>query len=155
MGEFLEQPGDTFQDFHELLSGEVVEMPSPTLDHVLLQARLETLLRTLSPAGDQAFREFYFTLPTEAQRVDVATVSTGRLNEQGSKVFFGSPELVVEVLSPSNLHMDVDHLREECFKAGCLEFWVIDRELQTITVHRRSPDCPSVRSWLGSSGGSI
>jgi len=76
-------------------------------------------------------------LATEARRADVALVSKDRLEREENKVFFGSPELVIEILSSSNLAMDLDHLREVCFQDECLEFWVISLEFQTVTVFRR------------------
>jgi Uma2 family endonuclease len=136
--EFLAQPGDSFHDFHELHNGEVVEVPSPTVEHMDAQARIEALLeKRCSVAGFIARREFYMTLAAEGRRVDVALVRSERLRAERKKVFFGSPELVIEILSPSNLAMDLDHLREVCFQDHCLEFWVINLELQVVTVHRR------------------
>ena len=70
-------------------------------------------------------------MATEARRADVALVSKDRLEREENKVFFGSPELVIEILSSSNLAMDLDHLREVCFQDECLEFWVISLEFQT------------------------
>lgn len=137
--EFLAQPGPTYHDFHELHDGEVIEVPSPTVEHMEAQYGIEALLQArCSVAGFVARREFYLTLATEARRVDVALVKRERLDAQRKKVFFGSPELVVEILSPSNLQMDLDHLRETCFQNECLEFWIINLELQTVTVHRRA-----------------
>lgn len=136
--EFLAQPGDTYHDFHELHNGEIVEVSAPTVEHSDTQVRLEQLLNErCSTAGYTARREFYMTLPAEAGRVDVAMVSNERLQAQRTKVFFGAPELVIEVLSPSNLHMDIDHLREACLKDQCRECWVINREFQTVTAYRR------------------
>lgn len=132
---FLAQPGDAFHDFHELHNGEIVEMPPPTVEHFETQARLVAALDARSGGEYIAAREFYYTLPTEARRADVVMVSKDRLEAQRRKVFFGSPELVVEILSPANSHMDVDHLREACFEHHCVEFWVVNMELQTVTVH--------------------
>lgn len=136
--EFLAQPGAAYHDFYELHNGQVIEVPPPTNEHVDVQKRLETLLEQRCAAhGYGAFREFYMTLPTESRRVDVALVKLSRRAEQRHTVFFGSPELVVEVLSPSNTALDMDHLREVCFKHECLEFWVVNIELRTVTVYAR------------------
>ena len=136
--EFLAQPGDAFHDFHELHNGEVVEVSSPTVEHMDAQVRIEKLLSDqCSTAGYTARREFYMTLHNEARRVDVALILSERLRSHRKKVFFGSPELVVEILSPSNLQMDLDRLREACFNEACREFWVVNLELRIVTVHRR------------------
>lgn len=136
--EFLAQPGDTYHDFHELHNGEVVEVPLPAVEHTDAQDRIHALLQErCSGAGFLARIEFPMTLAAEGRRVDVALVRSERLRAQRKKVFFGSPELVIEILSPSNLAMDLDHLREVCFQDECLEFWVINLEFQTVTVYRR------------------
>ena len=99
-----------------------------------------------------AAREFYYTLPGESRRADVAVVLKRRLEKYGEAVFSGAPELVVEILSPSNRHMDVDPLRVACFRERCLSFWVVNLEVETVTVyrgdavrvHRRSGDSISL-----------
>ena len=77
------------------------------------------------------------TLPTKSRRVDVALAKEARRAAQRGKVFFGSPELVIEVMSPSNTVLDIDRLRSACFKDECIEFWVVNMELRTVTVYTR------------------
>jgi Uma2 family endonuclease len=137
--EFLAQPGETFHDFHELHDGEIVEAPPPTNEHVDVQKRLEALLHErCGRTSYGAYREFYMTLPTESRRVDVSLVREARRAAQRGKVFFGSPELVIEVLSPSNTVLDIDRLRSACFKDECIEFWVVNMELRIVTVYTRN-----------------
>ena len=135
--EFLAQPGETFHDFHELHDGEVVEVPPPTLQHMQVQELLRAILHErCSSAGYWARAEFYLTLPTESRRVDVALIKAERLAKQPrNRVFAGAPELVVEVLSPSNMALDLDRLRNACFKDECIEFWIVNMELRTVTVY--------------------
>ncbi|MGH9629521.1 MAG: Uma2 family endonuclease [Bryobacteraceae bacterium] len=134
--EFLANPDTHYYDFHELHNGEVVEVSPPTVEHMLLQSRIEQLLESVLGLEYTARSEFYLTLPTESRRVDVAAVRTNRLTAQKKKVFAGAPELVVEILSPSNTQLDVDHLRFLCLREGTLQFWVINMDLETVTVFR-------------------
>ncbi len=136
--EFLDQPGDTFHDFHELHNGEVVEVPAPTLEHYQTQKRVVQLLSARCADRYTADREFYFTLPSEARRADAVMVFKQRIEDQGKRTFFGSPDLVIEILSPSNSHLDVDHLRNACFNDQCVEFWVINLEIRMVTVYGRN-----------------
>jgi Uma2 family endonuclease len=137
--EFLAQPGETFNDFHELHDGEIVEVPPPTNEHVDVQKRLEVLLQErCGRSGYGAYREFYMTLSTDGRRVDVALVKETRRAAQHGTVFFGSPELIIEVLSPSNTVLDIDRLRSACFKDECIEFWVVNMELRIVTVYTRN-----------------
>ena len=134
--EFLSNSDIHYYDFHELHHGEVVLVSPPSEAHVDLQERLERLLRSALGADYLTRREFYITLPTEGRRVDVASVAKDRWTGQQTKVFFGAPELVVEVLSPSNTHLDVDHLRATCLRQGTRQFWVVNMVLETVLVFK-------------------
>ncbi len=136
--EFLAQPCETFHDFHELHNREVGEVPGPTVEHLEIQDRVVTLLQQRFSADRHYIRqELYITLDTESRRVDVGMLRRERLAPQRKNVFFGSPELVVEILSPSTLMMDLDHLREMCSNDHCIEFWFVNPEYQTVTAYRR------------------
>jgi len=71
------------------------------------------------------------------RRPDLAFVATERIPGPEAEVFEGGPDLVVEVLSPSD-SSDVPRrkLLEDYFPAGTREGWVVDPGLQTITVLR-------------------
>jgi Uma2 family endonuclease len=49
----------------------------------------------------------------------------------------GRPDLVVEVLSPSNRHDDLHDKRPIYRAAGVGEIWFVDPELQQVLVDRR------------------
>jgi Uma2 family endonuclease len=53
------------------------------------------------------------------------------------KVFAGAPDLVVEVLSPSNREEDVEEKRPAYQEAGVGEIWLVDPENQEIQIDRR------------------
>lgn len=134
--EFLANPDPHFFDFHELHDGEVVIVPPPSLAHQEMQKRLERLLDALLAPTYTAFNEFYYLLPTESRRADIAAIPSSKLqdSDRAKRVYQGSPDLVIEILSPSNEYLDVDHIRSLCLKDGTLEFWVINPDLQTVTV---------------------
>ncbi len=46
----------------------------------------------------------------------------------------GAPDLVIEVLSPSNRKTEIEDKKELCLANGCLEFWVINLKRRTIDV---------------------
>jgi len=57
----------------------------------------------------------------------------------GEKQVEGAPDLVLEVLSPSNREYDLEEKRPAYREAGIREIWFIDPEEQEITVDRRRP----------------
>lgn len=135
--EFLAQPGATYHDFHELWDGEVVEVSPPSEQYVWFQDQLVDSLAARLPKSEFLVRsEFYLTLPGEARWIDVGAVRRSRMGHS-KQPFFGSPELVVEVLSESNTALDLDRLRAKCFENGCIQFWVVNLELRTITVYEQ------------------
>ena len=48
------------------------------------------------------------------------------------------PEIVVEVVSPSSRTRDYDEKPEEYLRFGVKEYWIVDADIRTLTVLRRS-----------------
>lgn len=135
--EFLALDDDNFRDFHELHAGEIVEIALPSKEHIVAQRIIEQrMTEVCGPAGFEVIREFFFVLPEEARRADVAMLEAAWAREQPKETFQGAPPLVMEILSPSNKHMDLDHLREVCFCHGTREFWIVNMEFRTVLVYR-------------------
>src|SRR5689334_5086740 len=90
---------------YELHHGEVVAMTRPKPFHWLLQKRLQKLLESKLADFGAAFTECpYRAIPEfDLRAADVALLSHGRLNALDPQVDLqGAPELVIEVISPSN-----------------------------------------------------
>jgi Uma2 family endonuclease len=67
----------------------------------------------------------------------VAFVRADRIPSGGVKGFFqGAPDIVAEVVSPTDRASEVAGKVQEWLQAGCLMVWVIDPENQTVAVHR-------------------
>jgi Uma2 family endonuclease len=124
----------------ELHFGQVIEMAQPSPRHVALQHRLHKLLEAILDSTWQVLIEApYRALPEyDARRSDVAVVSETRWKtafDAGSLI--GSPELVVEVLSPSKREKDMAERAGICLGTGTVEFWLVDDRSSTITVTTR------------------
>ena len=66
---------------------------------------------------------------------DVAFVSRDRWDAVPLKGNLpGPPELVVEVLSPSNTPAEIARKKKLCLESGGVEFWVVDSDAATIEV---------------------
>lgn len=70
---------------------------------------------------------------------DVFFVRQERVPMPRPKEFEGIPDLVVEVLSPSNRRYDLQEKRLIYREAGVDEIWFIDPELRQVIADRRSP----------------
>jgi Uma2 family endonuclease len=126
---------------YELHHGEVVFMTFPVRQHKELQRRLRRVLESLPGAeGYIVDMEFpYRPLPeNEVWGADVACVS-GTRYEAIEKWLEGSPELVIEVKSPSNTQAEMyDKAMTTLAGAGAAEFWIVDPETRTVLVHRKA-----------------
>ncbi len=69
------------------------------------------------------------------------TFKAGSHSGAHATVLVGSPDLVVEVVSPSSVDKDYEHLLTADFDAGIREYWLVDARkagATEFTIHRRS-----------------
>jgi Uma2 family endonuclease len=122
---------------YELHQGVLVRMTRPKLKHTILQGRSRDQLRTLMPQGGFAEIEFPFRpLPEHELRVaDVANISPERWAKADPEdIFHGAPDIVIEVLSPSNTASEIPEKEQLCLENGCREFWVMDDKRKEVRV---------------------
>jgi Uma2 family endonuclease len=120
----------------ELHQGEVVRVTRPKLNHVFAQKCLVRLLDAAGAAG-AAFTEVGFRpLPEYELRVaDVAWASRARWEQEDPGGHFrGVPDLVIEVLSPSNTAAEMLDKKTLCLANGAHEFWQVDLEHRVVEV---------------------
>ena len=146
---------------YELRHGELFIVPPPSVIHYWIQNQLLRLL--LVPASAFGFvgteMGFRATPDHEYRIADVAVISTERWNHaiKTNKVL-GAPDLVIEVLSPSNTSLEMLDKEALCLENGSKEFWVVDPERQQVKVS--TPDGRTVTYKSGATiplffGGSI
>src|SRR5215467_4319593 len=127
--EFRKLPEDSGPVYHELRHGQVIAVTRPKVRRLSVQSRLRRLLENAVPPGSLVEIEVAFRpLPEYELRVaDVAYVSSERwANAEPDDHIRGAPELIIEVLSPSNTRAEIEEKRNLCLANGCLEFWVVD-----------------------------
>jgi Uma2 family endonuclease len=124
-------PGGVYELYH----GELVKMGFPQISHAKRQLRIALLLR--DRAGDQGVvkEEMAFrALPEhECWAADVALVSKERWDNIVDWLM-GAPELVVEIISPSNSRPKLMDKGRICLENGAREFWIVDLRRRTVTV---------------------
>ena len=125
----------------ELHWGMVVQFPRPTMGRAKLQSRLLSLLAPKAERlGVVASAIAFRALPEyDLRAADVAIVSRERWDAtDGEDNLHGSPELVIEVLSPSNTQAEMREKAVLCLSTGTQEFWVVDPKRRTISVTPRA-----------------
>src|SRR5579863_285699 len=112
----LEQMPDAPDGRYELRHGELVKVPHPEFPHYKIQHRLQRLLTTIAGEEGMAGIQFGFrALPEYEYRVaDVAFVAGDRWAQATGQYFEGAPEMVIEVLSPSNTASEILDKEQLC-----------------------------------------
>ena len=126
-------------DWYELHHGELVQMTRPKRPHSDVQHRLYDLLTPLLGGRAVVRLELPFRAKAEGEfRVaDVALVRRERWDAQPDEPWFlGAPDLVIEVLSPSNTYSEIRDKQQVCLSNGCRQFWTVDLDRKTVEVAR-------------------
>ena len=90
---------------HELRHGELVEVADPKFRHLIIQRRVVQLITAVCRPDAFVTTELGFraTPEHEYRRADVGYISPERFTAaKGSDYFQGAPDMVIEILSPSN-----------------------------------------------------
>lgn len=129
---------------HELVNGELVEMPRPGPLHGLIAARIcRRLAEHADRHGDAVMVEAGFVLdvPGDPERVrgpDVSYVYRDRLPDGRvpEKFIRGAPDVAVEVLSPDDNPVEIQQKVRDYLDAGTRLVWVVAPRPKTATVYR-------------------
>jgi Uma2 family endonuclease len=130
---------------HELIDGEHYVTASPNTKHQRVSGNLHWLLRSYlepHPTG----QIFYAPFDIVFSRFDVVEPDLLYMsNERAAEILTsnhvtGSPELVIEIGSPSTRQRDETIKRRLYERSGVVEYWVVDPELDVVRVYRRSGD---------------
>jgi len=123
---------------YELIHGNLVMTPSPTPRHQIIESELVFRLQVHS-REHQAGRVIVspidvFFSDSNTYQPDIIFIARDRLNIIGEKRIEGAPDLVVEVLSPSNAYYDLMPKRDVYESSGVKEYWIVDPMTETIEV---------------------
>ncbi len=137
---------------YELDEGELIEMTRPAFKHnqVMLNLvyALESYLRQHRIGHMLLSENLYALAPLTRRAPDAAVILGDRRSElEDAKVIPIIPEIVAEVLSPSETQRMIHRKLKQYFEAGVKEVWVIDpasREAEIWT----GPQLP-VREFVG------
>jgi Uma2 family endonuclease len=125
---------DVIQELHW---GMVVTLSRPKMQHAKLQHRLAELLRPKAEhLGIIATEVAFKALPEyDLRGADVAYISQRRWDAtDDDDNLCGSPELAIEVLSPSNTRAEIREKAVLCLSSGAQEFWVVDPKREAVSV---------------------
>jgi Uma2 family endonuclease len=143
--DWLSIPEDSSR-LYEIVDGELFVSPPPRFRHQQVAMNVSWVLSTLSREhGLGEVVQSPVGVRLDAATVtepDVLFVATDRLDiidREGAVL--GAPDLVVEVLSPSNRDYDRTLKRKRYLASGVRELWIVDADESTVEVWR--PDEPA------------
>jgi len=135
--EFQKLPEDDGPVYHELRHGELVAVTRAAHKHHSLQAHMRDALKALAPPASYVEYEVAFrALPEYELRVaDVAYIRSERVaGIDPNGCLQGAPDLVIEILSPSNTKAEMQDKEKLCLENGAKEFWLADGDRRQIKV---------------------
>ena len=137
--DYLEWEG---KERYQLINGEAFQMASPSVTHQALLMELSVQFGSwlrgkpcqvfASPLDVRLFPKKDKSDNTVVQP-DMLVVCDKNKIDKGS--INGAPDLVIEIISPSNTHSDLFLKFQYYLKAGVREYWVIDPEQKKVQVH--------------------
>jgi Uma2 family endonuclease len=127
----------------ELVRGEVIRVGSPGLEHSRIQSlvahHLWQFIRSLPERPGEVLTEIDCLIerdPPTIRRPDVAFVTRERLVTDDDRRLPCAPDLVVEVVSPSDRSGEVADKVQAWLRADAREAWVIEPRMSLVVVHR-------------------
>ena len=125
--DYINAPDD---ERYELLEGELVMIAAPNIAHQRAIGRLFRFLTAFVESGELGE---VFIAPTDVVlsdtnvvQPDVLFVSKERMSIVEADNIKGSPDLVVEVVSPNNPERDLVRKRDIYARHGVAEYWIAD-----------------------------
>ena len=124
----------------ELIDGVMFVRSPASLEHDDVAGFLRALLRCLASArsaGDVLGPDSLVRLrPGRSVAPDIFFLRAGRLPVPRPRLFDGTPDWVIEVLSPSNGPHDLGEKRAAYREARVREIWMIDPRARTVAIDR-------------------
>ncbi len=136
---------------YEIVDGVMIIAAVPSADHQWLSGEMYWKLRDfVEPRrlGVALFAPLNLLIqrePLRTRQPDVLYLSAertgirGRRELRGIQVLDVAPDIVVEVLSPSNSRRDIQEKLEDYRRLGVLECWLMSPEAETVEVVELSP----------------
>ena len=132
----------------QLIDGDLIRSPSPTPHHQLILGNLYDVLKLNAKKTDAIVFFAPMDLYIDKQNVlqpDLLFISkenNGIITHRGIE---GVPDLVVEIISPSNIF--TDKKKKIYQQIGVKEFWIVDPANKTLEIYSKSQadlDTPSL-----------
>ncbi len=123
---------------HQLINGELVISPAPNPEHQIISSTLNDILKSEAKKTHGLVLYAPVDLYIDKRNVfqpDLIFLSKEKRNFLTKKGLEGPPELVVEIISPSNSYTDRYEKKNAYLKFGVREYWIVDPANQTLEIY--------------------
>ena len=126
----------------ELINGEVVTMPHAAQRHDIIRSNilgaLFVYLDSNKGLGLKALPDTEIVVgPNDTYIPDACVIAIKRLNQGGHKYIHGSPELAIEVVSPSESAAYLRVKTDAYLANGSRSVWIVFPEVRSVMVYTR------------------
>ena len=121
----------------QLINGELIISPAPTPYHQTISKRVFKLLdKAAEISGDVFYApiDLYIDKRNVIQP-DLIYVSKENVSIITNRGIEGVPDLVVEIISPSNVFTDRNTKKKKYQEIGVKEYWIIDPGNRTLEIY--------------------
>ena len=131
----------------QLINGELIMSPSPTPLHQRVSRKLFNVLERYGQRNGEVFFapiDLYIDNKNVFQP-DLVYISEENKNIITHRAIEGTPDLVVEIISPSNTFTDRYTKKKAYQKIGVKEYWIVDPASRTLEIYlhnQANPDVP-------------
>jgi Uma2 family endonuclease len=153
---YLSLPDDLTH--YEIIDGEVIPLASPTLKHQMVSRELFKRLDALTTArklGQILYAPFDFVVrraPVRTRQPDLFFLSRERLHDwaqlQEQPRLEFAPDLVIEILSPSETYTYWSEKLQDYYVLGVPEVWLVDIDKRAIEVQVREAGSYRSLGWF-------
>jgi Uma2 family endonuclease len=127
---------------YQLIEGKLIMTPSPLTEH---QAILRNLGVLIANHLKKIKLGYVYYAPIDvyldnknAYQPDIIFISNENKDIIKKRGIDGPPDLVIEILSPSNEYYDIKIKKEVYEKSGVLEYIIVDPKAKSVEVFRRT-----------------
>ena len=137
----------------ELINGELFMSPAPRPDHWRTQRRLFRFLDRVT-REDEIFMApiDLFIDHKNVFQPDLAYISEKNKSFITERGIEGPPELIIEIISPSNSFIDRNRKKKCYLEFGVKEYWIVDPANKTVEVYTPETGLDSPLFYIAEEG---
>lgn len=130
---------------YELLDGDLVLVPAPTIKHQRISKKLEFIFITFfehNNLGEVLYAPVDVVFgkgnDREVVQPDIIFISNERSDIATEQEIQDAPDLVVEILSPGTEERDRNYKKSLYSRYNVLEYWIVDPTAETIDIYSQT-----------------